>query len=629
MSNPIPSSFSIYASRFLAGNQPESQQIFRSTSPSSPTHDPFLSSPSASHSRPHLPGSSKFPSPTGTPPFPGPGIEDIPSIDDHGASLGVLFSQDGDQDESSDPVQRSRPSVPNPYAASSSSEDELEPDLDQIAAVRHSLKPNLARNPSANRQQRGWMAHQSVFPPSSSSSADESDKETEAETDDEAPPANLHEPLLNEDTHVRATKAPVRLQMWGFWAPSDTPRSRPSLVPLLPLLLVLVVPAVILPPAFLFLLRRTVRPVLVATAVAIPFTLFVCGWWAFGASFEKFDAPDPWWAWFGRLVWVRRQRLEQTAAVVELSTALLMDHPPLLILTPLLLGVFALMSIPFLTMLIRLGTIGYWRHPKENTWNFHIRPYAGWLIFIVTLIWVWTWSVVRGVGRVAVAGVVGEWYFHRHEPSHPPPLDITTAAIHRATGASLGSVCLGAGIVAIARVVGRSAAELRRITAPRSNILPAPLSFLSGLTPVFTIIAGVLDQLNGYALVYVGITGDAFWPSARRAVGLVGRRKGGRLLDYTLIKLLLTLSSIAMGLFTGTAGYLYMSHSLVNPSYAPAAALLCGGVPFLAIRAGAAVLTDAADSLFICTQIDGELGTVHRPEAKEAFSRDRADRTTV
>ena len=61
----------------------------------------------------------------------------------------------------------------------------------------------------------------------------------------------------------------------------------------------------------------------------------------------------------------------------------------------------------------------------------------------------------------------------------------------------------------------------------------------------------------------------------------------------TLIKLLLTLSSSAMGLFTGMAGYLYMSHSLGNPSYAPVAALLCGGVPFLAVRAGAAVLGDA------------------------------------
>ena len=48
-----------------------------------------------------------------------------------------------------------------------------------------------------------------------------------------------------------------------------------------------------------------------------------------------------------------------------------------------------------------------------------------------------------------------------------------------------------------------------------------------------------------------------------------------------------------MGLFTATAGYLYMTHSLGNPGYAPVAALLCGGVPFLAVRAGAAVLGDA------------------------------------
>jgi hypothetical protein len=97
----------------------------------------------------------------------------------------------------------------------------------------------------------------------------------------------------------------------------------------------------------------------------------------------------------------------------QLSTHLLLTHPPLLFLTPLLLGVFAVTSIPFLTLLIRLGTIGYWRHPRENTWVFHIRPYAGWLIFLISVIWIWTWGVIRGVGRVAVAGVVGEWYFHR------------------------------------------------------------------------------------------------------------------------------------------------------------------------------------------------------------------------
>ena len=61
----------------------------------------------------------------------------------------------------------------------------------------------------------------------------------------------------------------------------------------------------------------------------------------------------------------------------------------------------------------------------------------------------------------------------------------------------------------------------------------------------------------------------------------------------TLIKLLLTLGSTTMALFTATAGYLYMTHTLGHPASAPVAALLCGGVPFLAVRSVLAVLGDA------------------------------------
>ncbi|WRT63851.1 uncharacterized protein IL334_000776 [Kwoniella shivajii] len=759
-----PSAFANYASKFLSGKmgnrEIEGSQIFRSPSPPSPSHDPFLPSPSITSSHPHLAGGSRSPSPHRTPPFPGPGIEGIPDIDESaaesGLGVGLLFAapEDSGPKNSSDASRGNERSIPNPYAASSSEseveeeEEEGEPeiDLDEVATVRRSLlKPSIHQQKKSvyQRSKKGWLAHQSVYPASSSSSGEEdedSDKQTESESEEEIPkmggnrrksrsrsrdkdddndndqdqtqgyllspselynvsaglhdaqdiPSNLEEPLLGPDDldegrGQRRGRVPVRLQVYhgrfghwereglrkykdsgflalwltslmgiciglGFvWGSTDPPPSTPgtptpsapSFVPLIPLLLILLIPTLVFPVAFLLLLRKTVRPVLLATAISIPFSLFLCGWWAFGESFNtsglgSVEQGERWWgttglrivagllwllaAGFARLVWRRRKRLDRTASVVELSTNLLLTHSPLLLLTPLLLGVFAITSIPFLTLLIRLGTIGYWRHPRENTWVFHIRPYAGWLIFLVTLVWVWTWGVIRGVGRVAVAGVVGEWFFHRDDISHPPALEITTAAVHRATGTSLGSICLGAGIIAVVRTVGRAAAEMKRVTNPKSKILPTPLHFLTGLTPIFSIVAGVLDQLNGYALVYVGITGDAFWPSARRAVGLAGRRKGGRLLDYTLIKLLLTLSSIALGLFTGTAGYLYMTHSLSNPGYAPLAGLLCGGLPFLAVRAGAAVLGDAADALFICYQIDRELGGDHCEKAKEAFA---------
>ncbi|RXK38717.1 hypothetical protein M231_04027 [Tremella mesenterica] len=733
-----PSTFSAYASRFLSGKtspprgrgMEDDSQIFRATSPS--PHDPFITSPTASTSQPYLAGGLSPPA-MQTPPFPGIGIDDLPDIGDGSIGVGLLFDGPKDMPESDPPrrsasrsksrgVGKSKKGVPNPYETSS--EEEAEMPIDVVASVRQSLirPPQPAQKPLSKRAQKGWLAHQSIFPASSSSDSEESDKITEEDSeigeqdedeDDEGymlspselykasmrPPAysggNLQEPLLGPDELIserdgRRTTVPTRLHLYQgrfghwegdalrkykdspflalwltsllglliglffVWGSTDPPPDAPtrpalSIIPLLPLLFALLVPTLLAPPAFLLLLRKTVRPVLLATAVAIPFSLFICGWWALAASFEstgldRVGSGDRWWgttglrigalllwllaAMFGRMVWLRRKRLERAAAVVELSTHLLLTHTPLLLLTPLLLSIFAVLSIPFLTMLLRLGMIGYWRHPRENTWVFHIRPYAGWLIFLVTLIWVWTWSVLRGIGRVAVAGVVGEWYFHRDDPGHPSAVDVTTAAVHRATGTSLGSICLGSGIVAIVRVVGRSAAELRRITSPR-NPLPAPVAFLSKLTPLFAVIASVLDQLNGYALVYVGLTGEAFWPSAKRAVNLAGRRKGGRFLDYTLIKLLLTLSSTAVGLFTATAGYLYMTHTLANPGYAPFAALLCGGIPFLAIRAGAAVLGDTADALFICHQIDRELGGGHCPEAKKAFEGEPRDVESV
>ncbi|KAL1413259.1 hypothetical protein Q8F55_001014 [Vanrija albida] len=630
-----PASFSAYASKFLSNSRLSQQQplsgsqIFRASSPGSPAHDdPFLPSPSASRSQPRLAGSSRSVSPPPTPPFPGPGIDGIPSIgdmaDSQATGIGLLFdrSEPDARPSEGQPRTFSHRPVPDPYGPSSDSEGELEVDLDQVAAVRQSLV-GPRHDTRKSRNKKGWLAYQSVFPSSSSSEATESDKGTESDDSDNGGMAvmgqprrkphvaddpfqggqgsTLEEPLLGPDEITQmTTKVPVRLQVYhgrfGHWEreglrkykdsgflalwltsllaiviglmfvwgstdpPSESPNHRraPSVIPLLPILLLLVIPSLILPPVFLFLLKKT------------------------------------------------------------LSTHLLLTHPPLLLLTPLLLAVFAVTSIPFLTLLVRLAMIGYWRHPRENTYVFQIRPYAGWLIFVVTVIWVWSWGVIRGVGRVAVAAVIGEWYFHRQNGLDP--LEVTTAAVHRATGTSLGSVCLGSLIVATVRLVGRAAAELKRITSPRSKVLPTALSFLSRLTPFFNVTASVLDQLNGYALVYVGITGDAFWPSARRAVGLASRKNAGKLLDYTLIKLLLTLCSTATGLFTATAGYLYMAHSLGNPGYAPVAAILCGGVPFLAIRAGAAVLGDAADALFICHQIDGESGGSHCDEAKEAFA---------
>jgi hypothetical protein len=86
-------------------------------------------------------------------------------------------------------------SIPNPYSRSSSEseedDEEIEPDLEEVDNMRRSLRASPAvglgkkKEPMSERAKKGWLAHQSIFPPSSSSSSetDESEKETEEESE--------------------------------------------------------------------------------------------------------------------------------------------------------------------------------------------------------------------------------------------------------------------------------------------------------------------------------------------------------------------------------------------------------------------------------------------------------------
>lgn len=192
-----------------------------------------------------------------------------------GVGVGLLF--DGPEDDDQPKPQESltqppvgfggnkgkgRSRIPNPYEFSSESEgeDEGEPEmaLDEVDTVRRSLlRPHpqqQQRRPLSERAKKGWLAHQSVFPPSSSSSSeDDTDKETESESGDgelrftngghqgsyEAgadssnlydtrtiPAAynvatNLEEPLLGEEDGQRESRVPVRLHVYhgrfGHW----------------------------------------------------------------------------------------------------------------------------------------------------------------------------------------------------------------------------------------------------------------------------------------------------------------------------------------------------------------------------------------------------------------------------
>ena len=99
------------------------------------------------------------------------------------------------------------------------------------------------------------------------------------------------------------------------------------------------------------------------------------------------------------------------------------------------------------------------------------------------------------------------------------------AALYRALQPSLGSIALAGLLLTLTRVLLLFTLFLRRVPV----YLPIALRMYTG--PLL-FAAGYLEDAAGslskYALVYVGLTGEGFWLSARRARALVtGAESGG------------------------------------------------------------------------------------------------------
>lgn len=266
---------------------------------------------------------------------------------------------------------------------------------------------------------------------------------------------------------------------------------------------------------------------------------------------------------FARGVWKRRDALSRSLSVLELSAHVVTTHPSLLILSLAILAGFLLITAPFLSIFVRLflrGHFGKAGSGGSNTW--HTDGSARLMAWLTLGVWVWTWLVLRGIQRVTVAGVVSHWYFHRDEKSNgnifyngdeddavddslpgpapgewlgeeqsgaalaPSHLAIVRASFVRATGPALGTICISALMLSVARVgmaIAASARWMHRKLSASSSRFPVLLQPLTYVVALLAGISALLQGLSDYALIYVGVTGDGFMPAARRSSRLVSR----------------------------------------------------------------------------------------------------------
>lgn len=136
--------------------------------------------------------------------------------------------------------------------------------------------------------------------------------------------------------------------------------------------------------------------------------------------------------------------------------------------------------------------------------------------------WCTSYSVCSGSWSVVLQPVSNECEFPgrmcthdsflRPEVPEPEPLDTHRihAAIVRSTETSLGSIALSSLLLTGVRLLSLLSYGMRRAPLPLLPWFTLPLRFIGNLT-------GALSTL---ALVYVGLTGDEFFPSARRSRAL-------------------------------------------------------------------------------------------------------------
>lgn len=109
-----------------------------------------------------------------------------------------------------------------------------------------------------------------------------------------------------------------------------------------------------------------------------------------------------------------------------------------------------------------------------------------------------------------------------HSPQDTPPLPTDTHIIHaalfRATYPSLGSIVLSALILAGIRLLSLLTIALRLLPSYFPIVLRPWLQPLAvGSAMAVGYLETVTSALSRYALIYTGLTGDPFFPSARRA----------------------------------------------------------------------------------------------------------------
>ncbi|DAZ94821.1 TPA: hypothetical protein N0F65_012848 [Lagenidium giganteum] len=175
-------------------------------------------------------------------------------------------------------------------------------------------------------------------------------------------------------------------------------------------------------------------------------------------------------------------------------------------------------------------------------------PGAGVAFFFMLISVYWGQQVIQNVLTCTTAGVVASWWYH------PSPQSVTLGSLRRSFTTSFGSICFGSLLVAILNALSTIAHILREKAREDDNAVLACVACLAEC--IINCLRDMLEYINQWAYVYVGIYGYDFKTSGKAVMGLFTNRGWTAVINDDLTSSALGFGALGVGCVTACIGLL-------------------------------------------------------------------------
>jgi len=241
-----------------------------------------------------------------------------------------------------------------------------------------------------------------------------------------------------------------------------------------------------------------------------------------------------------------QNRIPFSVALIEIGTEIVTRFPGTMYLAILCVGI----EVAFVTL---WGTAiyGYYDSLTLNQDTQMKEPSFGIVIFFILSLY-WSLEVCRFLLYCTVCGVTASWFFL---PGHPDP---TAYAFSRASTTSFGSICFGALVISVLRILESLLRSIRQ--NENDNACTVLLICMANL--LLSCIEQMLEYMNQFGFVYVAVYGFSYMKACKQVYNLIVDTGFESIIQWDLTNSAMFAGSFLTGLITCvTTGYAARYHA--------------------------------------------------------------------